>query len=364
MLQEQLISICKKFTITDNIERLQPISSGHINDTFLAFSDNDKRYVLQKLNTAVFKNYSQVIQNKVIVSNHLSKYYSQNKASNYCSIQFIKTNEGSYYYQINNGIWMLMPFINNSQVFEKATNSNLVYEAGKLYGNFINVTKTVDKSKISETLPEFHSVPWRLKQFDNALKSATKERITVSRPWIELISKYRLPMSKLWKLKEDQVLPIRITHNDTKLSNILFSQTQPPKGLAVIDLDTVMPGLVAFDFGDSVRSICSSTTEDDANPDNVYLNLNYYDAFCKGFASETKDLLTKLEIKYLPLGVQTLIFIMGLRFLTDFLKHDTYYKIQYETHNFVRARNQFTLFTNLIENLDQVNTITQNNFGS
>ncbi|WP_223034525.1 phosphotransferase enzyme family protein [Hanstruepera marina] len=358
--QDQLFLICAHFLESECIKRIEPLTSGHINDTYHIVSEKDE-YVLQRLNTHVFNNYISLIQNKVTISNYIKKFYNKN-GSPYKTITVIKTKGDSFYLENNDSIWILMHYIRESQVFYKAPNKDVVFEAGKLYGNFTYATTSVDCSKISEILPDFHSVPLRLKQFEKALKLASNKRRKASQSWIDLINNYRRSMCELWKLKENNTLPRRITHNDTKLSNILFSKTDPVKGLAVIDLDTVMPGLVHFDFGDSIRSICSTATEDDDNLNKVSINLDYYNAFCMGYANETKNILTPLEISYLPLGVQTLIFIMGLRFLTDFLNNDTYYKTDYQLHNLVRASNQFTLFNSVIENLDSIKTITKQNF--
>lgn len=361
MQHDQLKSICEHFLIRGEVVSFSTISSGHINDTFLANCSNKKKYVLQKLNTSVFKDYVNIVENKVIVSEHLNTFYKK-VDSKYKSIQFIKTHKESFYLNDNSCIWMVMDYIENSQVFDKVTDEHLVFEAGKLYGNFVYSTQTLDSSKITETLPDFHSVPLRLEQFKKAIENGNSVRITHAKKWIELVNKHGSEMCELWQLKQQGVLPARITHNDTKLSNVLFSQSKPIEGLAVIDLDTVMPGLVHFDFGDSVRSICSCTTEDDNNLDNVHINLHYYQSFCKGFAIDTKRLLNQTEIQYLPLGVLTLIFIMGLRFLTDYLSNDTYYKTTYDNHNLARASNQFTLFLSALENIEEIKVITKNAF--
>ena len=354
-------SICKRFQIDETIVSAASITSGHINDTFLVVASNKKQFVLQKLNTSVFTNYKGVIHNKTVVADHLNTIYNQ-AGFNYCSINFIKTITDEYYIEESNTVWMLMDYIEQSQIFDKALNSPMVFEAGKLYGDFIAQTRVLKSSEISETLPDFHSVPLRMTQFNAALKTATNSRKEEAKIWISLVESYSNAMCELWHLKTNNILPSRITHNDTKLSNILFSNTEPIRGLAVIDLDTVMPGLVHFDFGDSVRSICSNTTEDDTDIKNATINLEYYEAYCKGFAKKTKHMLTDLEIQYLPLGVQSIIFIMGLRFLTDFLNNDAYYKTNYDSHNLVRASNQFTLFNDALKHSEQIKTITHNAF--
>jgi thiamine kinase-like enzyme len=355
-----LKSICDQFEMSGTINSINPITSGHINDTFLV-STATLDYILQKLNTNVFTNWKAVIENKIAVSTHLKSRY-ENTNSGYKTVEFIKTNNHKFYLEIDNTVWMLMKYIEQSQTFDKAMDENMVFEAGMLYGDFIAKTQALDSSKIAETLPNFHSVPLRLKQFELALNTASEERKHKARAWIDLVHTNGNNMCELWELKSIGVLPTRITHNDTKLSNILFSNNNPTYGLAVIDLDTVMPGLVHFDFGDSVRSICSNTTEDDSELKNATINLNYYEAYCSGFAEKTKPLLSNLEIQFLPRGAQSIIFIMGMRFLTDFLNNDIYYKTNYELHNLVRASNQFSLFNSVLENIESIKEITYKAF--
>jgi thiamine kinase-like enzyme len=215
-------------------------------------------------------------------------------------------------------------------------------------------------NKITETLPKFHSVPFRFFQFEEALKQAKETKKTEAQELIDFAFELRAEMFQLSELKDKSIFPIRITHNDAKLSNILFDKDD--NGLAVIDLDTVMPGIVHFDFGDSIRSICSNTVEDSEDLKQTTINLKFYEEYCKGFASETSKILTSEEIRYFPLGVKTIIYIMGLRFLTDYLNNDVYFKTAYDNHNLVRAKNQMTLLRSAIMNYDVIKELTYSNF--
>jgi Ser/Thr protein kinase RdoA (MazF antagonist) len=253
-----------------------------------------------------------------------------------------------------------MTYIPNSITHDVATNSQLVEEAGKLYGDFIVQAAGLELDKLVEALPDFHSIPLRYTQFDEALKNAKEETKLNAKNEIEFVIKCRTEMHELSELKAQNKFPIRVTHNDAKLGNILFDKND--KGLAVIDLDTVMPGIVAFDFGDSIRSICSTTAEDDTNLEATKINLEFYEAYCKGFAATTKHFLTANEKKYLPLGAKTITFIMGLRILTDYLNNNVYYKVDYETHNLVRAKNQFKLVKSIQENYQAMQRITEKTF--
>ncbi len=353
---KNLHQIAHQFNIDSEVERVSELNSGFINDTYLVTTTSDSKYVLQRISTVVFKDVENVIRNKVLISDHLLK--SQSK---YKIVRFIKTHSDcAFFKDKDSNYWNLMTFISDSITYDVATNSKLVEEAGKLYGDFIIQAADLDMDKLVETLPDFHSIPFRYQQFDEALISAKEETKLKAKIDIEFVIKCRTEMHELSELKAKNKFPIRVTHNDAKLGNILFDKND--KGLAVIDLDTVMLGIVAFDFGDSIRSICTTTAEDDTNLEATKINLEFYEAFCKGFAATTKHILTANEIKYLPLGAKTITFIMGLRILTDFLNNNIYYKVDYETHNLVRAKNQFKLVKSIQENYQTMQLITEKTF--
>jgi thiamine kinase-like enzyme len=351
--------VCEKFDIKTPLKSVNTLNSGHINDTILVTQSDNTQFIVQKLNGHVFKNVKSLIANKVYVSNHLKQYY-ESINSDYKTITFLKTHDGLYYYQLNNDYWNIMEFIPDCKTIEIANNSQLAYEAGKLYGNFIASTSSLKTDSVTETLKDFHSVPLRFSQFEEALKQASTKRKLNSQKYIDFVYQHKDDMFRLSEFKDNNSFPIRTTHNDAKLSNILFNEKN--KGLAVIDLDTVMPGIVHFDFGDSVRSICSNATEDEIDKNKISINLEFYKAFCEGHASETTTILTQKEKLYLPLAIKTIIFIMGLRFLTDYLNNDVYYKTTYQNHNIDRAINQFTLLQSVLDNYKIINTITKEAF--
>ncbi|HLV40160.1 phosphotransferase enzyme family protein [Xanthomarina sp.] len=356
---ETLKDICRQFQIEQPVLNVYVLASGHINDTYLVSCSNDVNYVLQKINNQVFTNLNNIIINKVIVSAHLKNTYKKTD-SKYQVAGFIKSKNDAFFIEAYNGCWTLMEYIPNSKTIDRAENEKQVFEAGKLFGNFIASTSTIKTNQIIETLQKFHSVPFRFYQFEEALKQAQASRKTEAQALIDFVFELQLDMFKLSELKEKNTFPLRITHNDAKLSNILFDKDD--NGLAVIDLDTVMPGIVHFDFGDSIRSICSNTVEDSEDLEQTTINLKFYQAYCKGFALETTNILTSEEINYLPLGIKTLMYIMGLRFLTDYLNNDVYYKIAHEKHNLVRAKNQMALLKSAIQYYDEIKRITYSSY--
>ncbi|OBX21447.1 MULTISPECIES: phosphotransferase enzyme family protein [Bizionia] len=355
----KLDNICEAFGIETPLKSIETLQSGHINDTYLVTQQNDEKFIIQKLNSLVFKNAKAVIANKIVISEHLQANYKKTN-SHYQSVNYLKTTQNEYIFKEEKSYWNVMRFITNALTIDKAETPQIAFEAGKLYGDFILNTESILPESITETLKDFHNVPFRLTQFETALKLAKSNRLEAAADLIAFVKKHATSMSTLASLQAKNHFPIRITHNDAKLSNILFDTKN--KGLAVIDLDTVMPGLVHYDFGDSVRSICTKSTEDETDLSKIYIDLELYEAYCKGFALKTKSILKSEEIENLPLGVQTIIYIMGLRFLTDFLNNDTYYKTAYANHNFDRALNQFTVLQSVIDNLESIERITKQHF--
>lgn len=351
-----VLKVAQRFITESDVVSFSVFRLGHINDTFLIKTTSNKHFVLQKLNPLAFRHIEGLIYNKILVSEHLVK-----SGSPYKTVQFIKSKTKEFFYRDEfNQYWMLMDYIQDTTVHKVAANSEMVYEAGKLYGDFIKRCSRLDAHKLIEILPNFHSTPYRYGQFETALKNAKEDTKLIAKDEIEFVLKLRKEMHELSKLKAQNKFPIRITHNDAKLSNILFDKND--QGLAVIDLDTVMPGITAYDFGDSIRSICATTQEDDSNLEATQIHMGFYKAFCEGFAEHTREFLTTNEIESLPLGAKTITFIQGLRFLTDFLNGSNYYKTDYETHNLIRARNQFKLVESIQHNYKSLQNITTQTF--
>jgi len=352
MLAEKLEHIFKQFQHNGEFSSFVELASGHINDTYLIKTTKKPFFVLQRINHGVFKDVPGLIENKVAISKHiqekikdLSKKKQKRKVLN-----FAKTHSGASYYKDEEAnYWNLMYFIDKSLTFETVNNKEIAYEGGRLLGKFLTLTSDFDVSKLVEVIPKFHDMSFRYSQFDDALKIASKERLNKAKDQIKLVQNLKEEMHIIQSLKESGVINMRVTHNDTKISNILFNKKN--KGLCVIDTDTVMPGIVHYDFGDAIRTICNSAAEDETNLDLVEFNSDYYKAYSKGFLKKMKPFLTPIELKYLPLGAKTMIFIMALRFLTDYLNGDVYYKIKYPEHNFDRAKNQLKLIESFSERI-------------
>ena len=310
---------------------------------------------MQRINHGVFKDVPGLIETKVVVSSHMQEKLKglPKKKQKRRVLAFAKTKEGASYFQGEEGnYWNLMYDIDKSVTFETVDNEEIAYEGGRLIGQFLTLTSDFDASKLMEVIPKFHDMSFRYQQFEDALDGASKERLEEANSYIEKVAHLKEEMHILQKLKESGEIKLRVTHNDTKISNVLFNKKN--KGLCVIDTDTVMPGIVHYDFGDAIRTICNSAAEDETNLDLVTFNIYYYKAYTQGFLKKMKSSLSPLELKYLPLGAKTMIFIMALRFLTDFLNGDVYYKIKYPAHNIDRAKNQFKLLDSLNDQINEI----------
>lgn len=346
---EEIKKVFSNFKHNVLLLNIEELKSGHINDTFLITTNNKTRYVLQCINQFVFKDVSKLMHNKVQITKHLKKSNSK-----YTALTFISCIDGNYFYvdDVTGKSWNLMLFIENSKSFDKVEDTIIAYEGGKLFGDFLNSTANFDASKLYETIPNFHNMEFRFSQFDTSLKNASKERLNLAKSEITKVKNYRDEMLVLNNLKNAGVLPIRTTHSDTKISNALFTANN--KGLSVIDLDTVMPGIVHYDFGDAIRTICNTANEDEKELTKVMFNMPFYKQFVNGFLTELNTNITNKEIETLPQGAKAMAFIMAIRMLTDFLNNDVYYKVSYKLHNLNRAKNQLKLIDEMENCFDEM----------
>jgi hypothetical protein len=344
MNAETIKSIFSEFDHKSNYVSHSELNSGHINDTFLVKSDGNKDYILQRINHDIFKDVPGLVNNKVLTSIHIrSKYPALSEAALSKKVLcFVKTKDtGLYYLKKDGNFWNVMIFIDDSITYEIVVNKEIAYEGGKLLGEFLNHTSDFDSSLLIDVIPNFHDMSFRYKQYASAIQSASYSRLKKAAKYIKVVADLKSEMHILQELKEAGEIPVRVAHNDTKISNSLFDKDN--KGICMIDTDTVMPGIIHYDFGDAIRTICNTAAEDEKDLSKVEFNIEYYKAYEKGFLEKTKDSLSPISLKYLPLAAKTMIFIMGLRFLTDYLNNDIYYKTNYSEHNLDRTKNQFKL---------------------
>ena len=342
--------IMKAFRIELNIA---PYGDGHINDTFVA--DSTPRYILQRVNTSIFKNPDELMENIVSVTEHLrKKIIAAGGNPDRETLTVIRTRDNKPYYMAENGnCYRVYKFITNTISLNLPENPHQFETSAKAFGKFQNMLADFDASKLHETIPNFHHTPKRIEALKEAMENNIAGRkdevIDVYNEYI----KFEELCCSIQKGLDSGEIPLRVTHNDTKLNNVLFDD-KTGEGICVIDLDTVMPGSLLFDYGDSLRFGASTAVEDEADLDKVNFDLEYFEAYTKGFLSELGSKITKSEIELLPLSALILTFECGIRFLTDYLNGDTYFKIHYADQNIIRAKNQLKLVQDIHSKLDEM----------
>jgi Ser/Thr protein kinase RdoA (MazF antagonist) len=344
MREPDFYSIIRRFRIDGNVKNAYPYGSGHINDSYKVLT-NDKNFLLQRINHEVFKDVRGLTSNISKVNDHLSEKIT-GKGSLMQTLTAIRTLNGEFIYKDDDeNYWRVFDFIENSKSYNRVENPELAYEGGKAYGWFIQMLNDFPVNMLVDTIPRFHDINFRLDNFLKAVQSNPKGRAREVEKEIEFVNQRADEMKRVLTLGSEGKIPVRVTHNDTKINNVLFDHEG--KGICVIDLDTVMPGYVHYDFGDAIRTFTNTADEDEKDLAKVSMNLALYEGFAKGFLSETKSILHPSEIETLAFSAKIMTFIIGLRFLTDYLAGDIYYKTHYPVHNLTRAKVQFKLIESM-----------------
>ncbi len=347
-MDNQIRKIAFRFPVIQQILHIQTYGSGHINDTY-KIETNNGDFILQRINTQVFKNVDGLTANFRAVSDFMKKKISVSHEKMMFPELFPAENGKYYFRDAHNQYWRLMSFIPDSRSFDKVENSQMAYKGGKAYGWFIKMLSDFPVDRLVETIPRFHDIDFRLDNFYESLKKDMANRSKSAKKEINTARKYAPLMHRLKNLGQEGKIPVRVTHNDTKINNVLFDSRMEP--VAIVDLDTVMPGFVHYDFGDAIRTFTNAALEDEPDLNKVIFLKDYYDAFREGFLSQTQAILNETEIRNLPFSALYMTYIIGLRFLTDYLNGDIYFKTAYDTHNLVRARNQFHLLDQMEKQL-------------
>lgn len=341
-----------------------PYGNGHINDTFRLCckrpDQKEKSFILQKINRDIFKNPSQLMENVVHITEYLRGIIiSQSGDPDRETLNVLQTRDGANYYQDrNNNFWRVFPFIERSLCLEKVEDQKDFYDSAVAFGNFQKMLADFPVETLHETIVNFHNTPSRFQDFKKAIEEGNRERVALAGKEIAFVLDREKDTAVLTNLLAEGKLPLRVTHNDTKLNNILFDE-DTRKALCVIDLDTIMPGLSMYDFGDSIRFGASTGAEDETDLSKVQLDLSLFEIFTKGYLEGCAGSLTRTEIEMLPMGAKLMTYECGIRFLGDFLTGDHYFKIQRENHNLDRARTQFKLIADMEAKWDEMKAIVQ-----
>lgn len=321
---------------------------GHINDTFAVYTQKPngdaERFIMQRINTNTFKNPAGLMENICGVTQHLRNIIAKNGGDTEReTMNVLPTKEGKPYYpDSDNGAWRVYIFVEGTVCLQKVENAEDFYTVAETFGNFQNLLADYPAATLHETIVAFHDTPSRFANFEKALAADKMGRAKDVAAEIAFVQARKADCSVLKDLLTAGKLPLRVTHNDTKLNNVLIDKATG-KGICVIDLDTVMPGLSLHDFGDSIRFGANDCAEDEPDLSKVNFSLPLYETFTKGFLSAAGKALTETEKEYLPWGAKLMTLECGMRFLTDYLEGDTYFKTHRPGQNLDRCRTQFKL---------------------
>ena len=350
-----LFDIAGQFSTLGNCLDVKPFGNGHINDTYAVTCASEggvRRYVLQRLNSRVFPHPTALMNNFAAVSAYLRSIVKKDggDADTEC-LRLIPTLNGADYYVDKQGeVWRMTQLIENTDAYLIAENRDMFEDAGRAFGLFIKRLEGFDASTLIEVIPDFHNT---VKRYENLEKAVAEDKAGRAAGVSDLIDFARARRDKTGIINGALAkgeIPLRVTHNDTKLNNVLID-VATKKAVCVIDLDTVMPGSLLYDFGDAIRVGCSTAKEDEPDLDKVHFDKENFVAFTRGFMRGLGDSITDKERELLPVGAILMTFECGMRFLTDYLEGDVYFKIAYPEHNLVRCRAQFRLVEELEENL-------------
>lgn len=356
-------NLLSNFVLAGEFVSFSPIDDGHINTTLKVTYNVDGKlinHLLQMINTNVFKKPDELMANVDCVTSFvrdkvIAKDGNPERETLYCK----PTREGKKYYIAENGeVWRLYNFVENSFSYNSIESDEVFFKAGKAFGEFQRQLSDFPIDKLYETIPDFHNTA---KRYNNLKVSIEKNAVGRVRHLKEEIEFAKARKDETYVLVGKIAigdLPLRVTHNDTKLNNILFdSKTNEP--VCVVDLDTVMPGLSLYDFGDAIRFGANTAAEDEKDLSKVSLDLNLYEKYVRGFLTSAGSSLTNEEVKYLPFGAKMMTLECGMRFLTDYIDGDKYFKIHYPEHNLDRCHTQFKLVEDMENKFEQMIEITR-----
>lgn len=343
-------NIGKKFEFEGVVKSIRPLGEGLINDTFFVKTEsNYPNYILQRKNKGIFNDVPAMMNNIQMVTSHLKKKVIEVGGDPLREVlTIISTTDGKLYYRDDSGeFWAACLFIEDTITYQKADLPQLASQGGKGIGKFQSMLSDM-KEPLVDILPGFHNMKFRFEQWDNVLSKDPVGRKNKVKKEIEWIESRKEEMLSLWAKFESGEIPVRITHNDTKISNILFNK----KGdvLCVIDLDTVLSSMCLNDYGDAIRSYTNAGKEDDEDLNNIYIKMDLFEGYTKGYLSEASSFLIPSEVDNLAFSAKYITFEQVLRFLLDYIDGDNYYKVKNENHNLIRTHAQYKLLQSMEEN--------------
>ncbi|MDP4222970.1 MAG: aminoglycoside phosphotransferase family protein [Bacteroidota bacterium] len=351
-MRDDLERIYSLFLADGSFSDVTLFGSGHIHETFYVktFENEKDDYILQKLNNKVFKNIPELQDNIERVTLHIrSKLLSipGSDVKRECLNLVMAKSGKSWIIDQEGNFWRMFIYIPDHRSYDLVDSPRKAYEGGKAVGRFQALLADLPGKPLHETIPNFHNVVKRLENFNNSISKDSVRRVSGLKHEINFVLYRASEMKVILNLGKEGRIPLTITHNDTKFNNILLDKKD--RALCIIDLDTVMPGYVHYDFGDAIRTAANVAAEDEQDLEKVKMDINLFKAYAEGYLSETRGILNETEKDYLAFAPRLITYIMGLRFLTDYIDGDVYYKIHHKDHNIQRARAQFRLLESMEE---------------
>ena len=357
-LKHDVQGVARHFQIHGGFLSAEPYGSGHINDTYCVVFDQGGvrvRYVLQRINHNIFKNPVALMENIQRVTTHLGKKCAGHSDQSRRVLTLIPTRDGLAYHRDAEGnIWRAYIFIEHARTFDAVESAAQAFKAAQAFGQFQKLLADLPAPRLHDTIPDFHHTPKRYVALEKAIQADAANRVRLAQPEIE----FALRHQAICRVLLDAHLPERVTHNDTKFNNVMLDDATG-EGICVIDLDTVMPGLALYDFGDMVRTTTSPAKEDERDLSKVKMQFPMFEALARGYLSSAAEFLTPAEKKWLPFSGKLITFEIGLRFLTDFLAGDVYFKVHRDGHNLDRCRTQFKLVESITQQEEQMNQLVE-----
>jgi len=359
-MHRNIASIFAQFNTDTQLKSYRHFGSGHINDTILVktVGASDPDFVLQLVNHHIFKDVPGLMHNIAIVTDFIRNYLKEIPGSDPDRevLTLIKTHEGKTFSRDEKGnYWRCYLYIPDTISYDKVDSEEKAFEGGRIFGKFQSILSGLDAKRLSETIPYFHDLEKRLEVFRKTIERNPVNRVELISEEIRFVEERAEELLSITQKINNGEIPIRITHNDTKFNNILFDKQNHAQ--CIVDLDTVMPGSVLHDFGDAIRTAANTAVEDEADLSKISLDIKLFKAYSSGYMSEAYSFLTKAEIENLALASKFMVFIIGLRFLTDYIDGDNYFKVQHPEHNLQRCRAQFQLVRSIESQFDEMKKV-------
>ncbi|MGO8930446.1 MAG: phosphotransferase enzyme family protein [Limisphaerales bacterium] len=358
ILRHDVRSVARQFQIYGEFISAGPYGSGHINDTYCAVFNQGGtpvRYILQRINHNVFKTPAALMENVQRVTTHINRKVADQPDFSRCGLTLIPAHDGRAWHRDPDGnYWRTYVFIEKARTYDAVESPQQAFQAARAFGRFQKLLADLPAPRLHDTIPDFHHTPSRFAKLEAAIAADPANRARLAEPEIEFALNHKGMTGVLLAAG----LPERVTHNDTKLNNVMLDD-QTGDGICVIDLDTVMPGLVPYDFGDIVRTSTSPAKEDERDLSKVQMQFPMFEALARGYLATAAEFLTQAERQLLVFSGKLITLEIGIRFLTDFLEGDIYFKVHREGHNLDRSRTQVKLFESIEHQEDAMNRLVE-----